>query len=82
MTSEATGAYEQAANRRPLQVSDVAELVTEIEAMAADPEAAHSAEDDLYVRVLREIAEGCRFPRRLAATALQAAAVEFPRWCA
>lgn len=61
---------------------DIAELVAAVEAQASDAEAAHSAEDALYVRVLRDIAAGNPFPRSAAATALQAADLDFPRWCA
>lgn len=65
-----------------LTVSEVARRVAEIDGMKGDAEAAHSSEDGLWREVLRNIADGCPYPRSLAMTALQTTDLDFPRWCA
>ena len=76
---EALGEVEQT----EMTIADVAERVKKIAAIGnADPEAAHSMEDDLYKDVLREIASGNGQSQELAYEALEAAKIEFPRWCA
>jgi hypothetical protein len=63
--------------------ADVTAMVDDVRAMAGDPEAAHGAEDRLYLAVLGTIATGqCRdaSPEDFAAEALKASAVEFDRW--
>jgi hypothetical protein len=47
-----------------------------------DPEAAHSAEDNLTHHVLRLVAEGHPQAADLAAEMLKAAEWDVPRWCA
>jgi hypothetical protein len=64
-------------------VDDVDAEVRRIASMASDPEAAHSIEDDLYVRVLEAIvAWGCDHDAALAAAALKTQDFNFARWCA
>jgi hypothetical protein len=64
-------------------VDEVEAEVARIRAMAADDEAAHSAEDDLWHRVLETIASGQGdTPWRLAKAALKTKEIEFQRWCA
>lgn len=49
----------------------------------SDSEKAHALEDDLYKDVLHAIAQGQVFDiRAMAALALCAEKIEFPRWCA
>jgi hypothetical protein len=58
-------------------------MVNEIRECAHDPERAHSMEDDLYMAVLRLIADGSlRDPAGCAAAALTSLDVDFPRLCA
>jgi len=54
----------------------------QIEALKADPEAFHGAEDDLYLRVLKGIAAGSVDPQALAAEALKLSEIDVERWCA
>lgn len=57
-----------------------------IKALAGDPEAAHSEEDDLWFEVLKEIAEGyleeLGEARQLAQEAIKSRDIEFARWYA
>lgn len=62
--------------------AEVRRRVAMIESIKDDDESAHAAEDRLYKDVLCAIAEGCRNPSLLAATALVATDIEFARWCA
>lgn len=71
------------------QVRDVRDLDGLRAAMASigaayrdDPEAAHSAEDDLLRRVLRLAAEGHPQAREMAAAVLTTTDWDVPRWCA
>jgi hypothetical protein len=65
-----------------LTVDMVNERVAQISRKVKDPEDAHSAEDGLYLEVLRAIA-GMRGPAaRLAKAALATTKIRFPRWCA
>ena len=64
-----------------LEVLD--DMVRLIEAAAnRDPESAHAAEDEIYIRVLEMIRDGSPFPRELAARALRLRDLDFPRWFA
>ena len=57
----------------------------DIRAMVGDPEIAHGAVDALYVAVLTAIRDGTLTmitAKAAAEMALQAEAIEFPRWCA
>ncbi len=58
--------------------------VARIRTMARDYEAAHSAEDDLYTKVLEEIAKGKNTDRatRLAKSALKTKKIMFSRYTA
>ena len=62
--------------------ADVVTAVLHIAEIRGDDEAAHSAEDDLYLAVLREIANGHDDPRALALNAIEASEIGFSRWCA
>jgi hypothetical protein len=62
---------------------DVAEAVALIDRWKGDNEAAHGAEDDLYILVLRLIAEGrVADPSGVAAAALEARKIRYDRWYA
>jgi hypothetical protein len=62
---------------------DVEAGVMEVYAMRGDPEAAHSAEDALYLRVLEKIARGeAMDPQKCAEIAIRTQGIDFPRWCA
>ena len=65
-----------------IAVYDVLRMVGQIAGKRSDPEVAHSMEDALYVEVLQAIAGGAGNPQELAAAALNAYELEFPRWCA
>jgi hypothetical protein len=63
--------------------AEVEGRVAEIAAVGpADPEVGHSMEDALFIDVLRAIAQGAENGRELAAAALVAADLDFPRWAA
>lgn len=62
---------------------DVADRLAAIRKEAGDNEQQHGLEDELYVAVLRSIAEGsCEDPAETARVALQANDIEFTRWYA
>lgn len=66
-----------------MQLQEVRVQVKRIEDMVSDPEAAHSLEDGLYLKVLQEIADtGDRRSASFAREALQASHLDFPRWAA
>lgn len=65
-------------------VEDVRQAVQMVAGMAGDPESAHSAEDQLYIAVLKQIADR-QIPggaAAFAAEALLAAELDFPHWYA
>lgn len=47
----------------------------------ADPECAHDNEDELYQKVLEEVAKGNPRARKMAELALKTKQLDFPRWC-
>lgn len=47
-----------------------------------DPECAHDNEDELYQKVLEEVAKGNPRARKMAELALKTKQLDFPRWCA
>lgn len=57
----------------------VRDQLRRIEASRNDPEVAHSLQDDLFALVLREAAAGAHNSAALAAEALKAQTIEFPR---
>ena len=64
---------------------NITKEVERIRASAGDCEIAHGMEDDLYLRVLRAIADGSIPSDEVsacAALAIQAADIDFARWCA
>lgn len=61
---------------------DVRTRVAQIERMAMDDEAAHSAEDALHRDVLDAIANGAPDAEALAREALDTLSMSFARWCA
>lgn len=65
-----------------MTADDVTRALRDIEAKSGDPEAAHSAEDRLYRRTLRAIAERSPDAAGLAAEAIKAADIKFERWYA
>lgn len=67
-----------------LTLAVVIDRVKKIEQMAGDPEAAHCEEDSLYMDVLSHIAKNATDNdiRWMAANALEASEIKFPRWCA
>lgn len=64
-----------------MTLDEVYQRVADIKA-ASDDEVAHAAEDDLYVDVLRAIAEGARGSKLLAQAALAARELGHARWYA
>jgi len=67
-----------------MNINVVEAMVDQIELLAkdGDHEAAHIAEDELYIKVLEAIASGYKNPDGLAIAALEAKDIEFDRWCA
>jgi hypothetical protein len=65
-----------------VNISDVKNRVDAIREIAGDPGRAHAMEDDLYVDVLREIANGGGQTRMLALArqALRSQDIGFSRW--
>lgn len=67
-----------------MTVKEIEQTVEEIRSIAGDDEAAHSAEDALWEKVLEAIATGQHnfTADSLAAAALKTRAINFARWCA
>lgn len=65
-----------------MNAEGVRRAVEDIRASAGDPEAAHGMQDKLFSEVLRAVANGHPDARELAAAALIAREIEFPRWYA
>lgn len=72
-----------------MNVEDVRRKVDEIDAESGDPEMAHGLEDDLYVDVLRDIAEAEQWDaedvvrwKAMARLALTVKEMDFSRWYA
>jgi hypothetical protein len=65
-----------------MEVKDVEGRVAAIREVAADWEAAHSWEDQLWLDVLRAIADGAPNPKELARAAVATASIPFARYCA
>ena len=62
---------------------DVRDAVALIKKCTHDNEAAHAQEDDLYLRLLRAIADGsCSDPAACAREAIKTQEADFQRWCA
>lgn len=66
----------------PADVRRRVENIRKLAGPSADYEALHGMEDDLYKDVLRAIAEGVLEPQAVAAAALCAEKIEFPRYAA
>lgn len=66
----------------PADVRRQVEIIRKLAVPGADYEALHGMEDNLYKDVLRAIAEGVLEPQTVAATALRAEKIEFPRYAA
>lgn len=66
----------------PADVRRRVENIRKLAGPGADYEALHGIEDDLYRDVLRAIAEGVLEPQAVAAAALHADKIEFPRYTA
>jgi len=64
-----------------LTVEQINERVKKIDPNG-DSEKEHLAEDELYLDTLRAIADGAANPVELAAAALTAHELDFPRWYA
>lgn len=65
-----------------MTLDEIKNRVADIAAMAGDAEAAHSAEDGLYLALLESIADGeCSDPQACAAEAVKTQAINFGRWC-
>lgn len=65
-----------------MTLDDVRALVQAISERAFDNEAAHSMADDLYIEVLRAVANGHPDAGAMAAHALLVEDIDFERWCA
>lgn len=65
-----------------MTLAEIERRIADIEAMRADDESAHSAEDDLRADVLRAIADGAADAAAMAKLALTTDRIEFARWCA
>jgi hypothetical protein len=69
------------AKREPmLTVAEVIRAVGAVKTAKGDPGVAHSLEDALYVRILREVAAGDSLVALLAHEALKTQRIDFPRW--
>lgn len=65
-----------------ITVERIETRVARIASLAGDNEAAHGAEDDLYIDVLKHIAQGDDEHAELARAALKAADIPYTRWYA
>ena len=66
-----------------MNTADIAVRLDKISKIADDGEAAHIVEDELYVDLLRAIADGsCINPAICAGKALESRKFDFQRWCA
>ena len=66
-----------------ISIEEAKREVERIKDIASDDEAAHGAEDDLWERALRTIADGrADDPQHLALVALETKKIDFQRWCA
>lgn len=65
-----------------MTVGSVAAQVMALRRMLDDPEQAHIAEDQMYIDVLRAIADGAADPAKLALVALAATEIDYERWYA
>lgn len=66
-----------------MTADEIKKRVAEISKARKDPETAHGKEDDLFVDVLRAIAEGrAEDPAKCATEALKSVELDFPRWTA
>lgn len=65
------------------RVSEAKEWVNDIKDSCRDFEAAHVLEDELYLKVLRGIADGtCEDPQQIAKEVIKTQDINFPRYCA
>lgn len=70
-------------NHKMNRVSEAKEWVNDIKDNRRDFEAAHVLEDELYLKVLRGIADGtCEDPQQVAKEAIKTQNISFPRYCA
>lgn len=65
-----------------LTVEEIKKRISEIAALASDPEAAHGNEDELYADTLKAIADGADNAAELAAAALKCLDLTLDRWYA
>ncbi|WP_131501286.1 hypothetical protein [Lactobacillus crispatus] len=66
-----------------MNVSEAKEWVNDIKDSRRDFEMAHCLEDELYLKILREIADGtCEDPQQVAKEAIKTQDINFPRYCA
>lgn len=68
-----------------ITTSDVRSAINTISNLTNDPEAAHARTDDLYLHVLEACASGKLTKQQMidvAAEAVKAQLIKFPRWCA
>lgn len=64
------------------RVSEAREWVNDIKDSSRDFEAAHIMEDELYLKILRGIADGtCENPQQVAKEAIKTQNISFPRYC-
>ena len=69
--------------RDKMTPEDVTNAVRRIYDLRGDDEAAHIAEDQLHVEVLKAIANStCEHPRECARITLTSEDIKFQRWCA
>jgi len=66
-----------------MDLPTVKKMIAEIESVGTDYEVAHAKEDELYLKLLRAIAEGtCTDPEACAQEAIKTQFMDFPRYCA
>ncbi|WP_297952990.1 hypothetical protein [uncultured Lactobacillus sp.] len=70
-------------NYKIKRVNEVKKWVDSIKDSRSDFEAAHVLEDELYLKILRGIADGtCEDPQQVAKEAIKTQDINFPRYCA
>ena len=70
-------------NYKIKRVNEVKKWIDSIKDSRRDFEAAHVLEDELYLKILRGIADGtCEDPQQVAKEAIKTQNISFPRYCA
>ena len=65
-----------------MNIAEVRERLTRIEAMSGDSEIAHMEQDKFLLDVLQAVADGAYAPEEIAVVALEVQNIKFTRWYA